>query len=255
MADDPTIVFQGPVNLDGYDRSVPALEQNTTIPPAFLDAMAVREGVFVKEQGVPLLMEADPDDCRSCHWIAYGSLPGRPQTSPAGTVRLVPFPHDPHPEPGWSWDIDTEGEGTDIVPKPMPYIIDRSTTFHDGLEPYIKLGRWAVLKDFRGRGIANLLIKTALDWAKRNPEYFNPSGADRSRLGMDAHRTKWNGLVCVHAQEYLVNAWAKFGFQVDEEMGRWTEAGIPHVGMFLRLNISKSDALEEEKVKAIPGAA
>lgn len=48
---------------------------------------------------------------------------------------------------------------------------------------------------------------------------------------------KWNGLVCVHAQEQVVKAWEKWGFQVDEGMGVWWEEGIRHVGMFQRLEV------------------
>lgn len=243
MIEVPMIAFQGPLDLNGYDRSLPASEQPTKFPSAFQDAMAVREEVFVKEQGIPLLMEADSDDCRSCHWIAYDKPLGQSQLMPAGTLRMVPFPHDPHPLPGSSWDIDPEGEGCWIESKPIPYIIDRATTFHDGKEPYIKLGRWAVRKEFRGRGIANILVRTALDWAKQNPEYFNPSSkaVKEEHLGQleDAYRTTWNGLVGVHAQEYLEKAWAKLGFITDEGMGKWTEAGIPHLGMFQRLDLSK----------------
>jgi predicted GNAT family N-acyltransferase len=242
MQNTATIGFQGPLNLDGYDRSLHASEQRVNLPSTFLDAMAVREGVFVKEQGIPLLMEADADDCRSCHWVAYDRLPGDTQLRPAGTLRLVPYPHDPHPLPGWSWDIDTEGETNSLDSKPIPYIIDRATTFHDGLEPYIKFGRWAVLKEFRGRGIANRLVNTALEWAKKNPEYFKPALNSPMVAGLDSHRTIWNGLVCIHAQEYLVKAWSKFGFEVDEAMGKWTEARIPHVGMFLRIDVPRESA-------------
>jgi predicted GNAT family N-acyltransferase len=48
---------------------------------------------------------------------------------------------------------------------------------------------------------------------------------------------KWNGLICVHSQEKVQGAWAKWGFEVDEGMGKWEEEGIAHVGMFLRLDI------------------
>jgi predicted GNAT family N-acyltransferase len=48
---------------------------------------------------------------------------------------------------------------------------------------------------------------------------------------------KWKGLVCCHAQEHVTAAWEKLGFKVDGGMGAWWEEGIPHVGMFQRLEI------------------
>ncbi len=228
-----------PINLDGYDRSLAVLEQALVLPNTFRDAMEVREEVFVKEQGCSLLMEADPDDARSCHWVVYDRLPGESELKAAGTIRLVPFPHDHHPAPGSSWDFDPEAESAVIASKPIPYIIDRATTYHDGKEPYIKLGRWAVRKEFRGRGLASLLVKEALEWAKKNPKVFNiPSDVlplTKDSQTMDDDQKIWRGLVCIHAQEHVASAWAKLGFKHDEGMGKWTEAGIPHLGMFQRL--------------------
>jgi predicted GNAT family N-acyltransferase len=227
------------MNLNGYNRSLPASEQPLRIPQAFQDAMAVREDVFVKEQGCPLLLEADQDDSRSCHWIVYDRPPGESELIPAGTIRLVPYPHDPHPLPGSSWDFDFEAENAVMESKSVPFIIDRATTFHDGKEPYFKLGRWAVRKEFRGRGLASLLVRQALDWTKQNPDYFKPPSNLMASEHLDAYRTTWKGLVCIHAQEYVANAWAKLGFKPDEGMGKWFEAGILHVGMFQRLEVSK----------------
>lgn len=207
--------------------------------------MTVREEVFVKGQGVPLSMEADVDDARSCHWVAYttpaeaGAIP-----IPVGTIRLVPFPHDPHPLPGSAWDIPEEGEQGATVSldaaKP-PYIVDRVTSLHDGQEPYLKFGRLATMPAYRGKRIADLLMNTAIQWAKQNPTFFNPNGDVTGAHGekLDLHRTTWNGLICVHSQEYVARAYEKWGFTVDEKMGKWTEAAIPHVGMFLRADLSE----------------
>ncbi len=76
--------------------------------------------MFVAEQGVPAEYEFDEDDPRSCHWVVYASVNrvveperrdtttgevltprrSRTRTQPIGTVRLVPFPHQPHPRHG-----------------------------------------------------------------------------------------------------------------------------------------------------------
>jgi predicted GNAT family N-acyltransferase len=159
---------------------------------------------------------------------------------PIGTIRLVPFPHPPHPEPGSSYVADTLETGP-ASHNPPPYIFDRPTIFHDGKEPYIKLGRIAVLKEFRGNGLSNLLANSALTWAKHNPTFFNPSVKE---MGMEnigalsiAEIPIWKGLVCVHAQEQVQKQWAKWGFVLDEGMGTWVEEGINHIGMFQRLDI------------------
>jgi len=69
MAATPFIAFQGPTNLEGYARKRRPSEQPASIPKTFLDAMEVREQVFVLEQGVPLENEYDSDDARACHWV------------------------------------------------------------------------------------------------------------------------------------------------------------------------------------------
>jgi hypothetical protein len=70
----PFIAFIGPTNLDGYDRKLPPSKQPGNIPKTFLDAMEVREEVFVQEQGVPLDNEFDADDARACHWVCCDCL-------------------------------------------------------------------------------------------------------------------------------------------------------------------------------------
>ncbi|KAF4126330.1 Acetyltransferase (GNAT) family [Geosmithia morbida] len=277
----PFITFLEPSKLEGYMPGELRDRQPPTIPSAFLDAMEVREEVFVQEQGVPANNEFDSDDRRSCHWVIYASVNKteevevrddngnvvRPRKSstrstPVGTVRLVPFPHDPHPVDGGTYwgnkliedDADpqtassqakthvrTASLATAAAPHSKPYIVDRPTTFHDGREPYVKLGRLAVSKEFRGHRLAGLLVNTVLNWLKANPTYFNPSIKELGleNIGATSERDipKWKGLVCAHAQERAVRAWSKWGFQVDEGMGRWYEEGIPHVGMFQRLAI------------------
>lgn len=165
------------------------------------------------------------------------------KSQPIGTIRLVPFPHPPHPEPGSSYSADALETGPNAgSSEPPPYIVDRPTTYHDGKEPYIKLGRIAVLKEFRGAGISKILANAAMTWAQQNPTYFNPSIESMGMDNMGASSTDeipvWKGLMCVHAQEQVAKAWAKWGFQLDEGMGTWIEEGINHVGMFQRFGIT-----------------
>ncbi|KAL7911164.1 acyl-CoA N-acyltransferase [Trichoderma velutinum] len=265
----PFVSLLEPSKLDGFQYGVPRETLPSTIPRTFLDAMEVREEVFVKEQSVPQENEFDADDPRSCHWVIYVSVNKtevpeirdeegnvvRPRKSstrstPVGTVRMVPFPHEPHPKPGGEyWNGVLKGEEDDTsnhdVPSTRPFVQDRPTTFHDGKEPYIKLGRLAVVKDYRGYRFAGQLVKSALDWIKANPSFFDPSirelGLEQLGASTEAQAPQWEGLVCVHAQEQVASAWAKWGFEIDEGMGKWWEEGIPHVGMFLRLDIGQKN--------------
>jgi predicted GNAT family N-acyltransferase len=226
--------------------------------------MIVREQVFVREQHIPLQYEFDSDDARSCHWVVYASdcrqedgvtdpdtgavtLPAqaRSKAIPVGTIRLVPFPHSPHPKAGREYvdgkllppraGADAGDEHDAEEPEGLaPYgYKDRETSLHDGTEPYVKLGRLAVVPGHRGKRLAGLLVNAALDWAAKNQTYFD-------HIGSQAH---WNGLVCVHAQVSAVLVWQRHGFVRDELMGEWYEEGIPHVGMFRRLEFHDDEVL------------
>ncbi|GKT47208.1 uncharacterized protein ColSpa_07389 [Colletotrichum spaethianum] len=295
----PFVSLLEPTRLDAFIRGVPHDEQSAAIPKEFCDAMEVREAVFVEEQKVPAENEFDADDSRACHWVSYASVnkvvekevldaagnivkPRRSSTrsTPIGTIRLVPFPHAPHPKNGGVyWDgMLKEDPGAEVAPDTktapaaeknttslideMPaetaaehvgeerrlsatrvFVPDHATTLHDGKEPYVKLGRLAVVREFRGHRIARLLVTTALAWLRAHPGYFNPSikemGLEQIGAASAEEVPKWKGLVCVHAQTGVVGVWEKLGFQVDEGMGTWWEEGIEHKGMFLRLDVKE----------------
>ncbi|KAI1425572.1 hypothetical protein F5Y12DRAFT_361525 [Xylaria sp. FL1777] len=311
----PFITHLEPSRLDGYNPRLPHDKQPAHIPVAYRDAMNVRETVFVKEQGCPLEHEHDADDARSCHWVMYASVKmttvpeerdpetGRvlrqrrseTRTMPIATLRVVPFPHPPHPPDGAQYiggvlqriedfrcvagngtsngthngDKKAGGEnnssggnfdGTATAPQrhrtlsvvderrlsdPFPFGADRQTDFHNGKEPYVKLGRMAVIPEFRGHHVAVQLWNAAKQWLQENPTYFNPSvkelGMDTMRVGSADEIPKWNGLICVHAQETVIKIYQRWGFKVDKAMGRFYEEGIPHVGMFQRLEVKGTD--------------
>ena len=235
----PLVVFEGPPGdqICAYHRNVHASQQPTVIPPVLRHAMAVREAVFVIEQkNVLLPHHMDPDDARSCHWVAYEypegqSTLGISPIQPIGTIRLVPYPHVPHPVPGASYeapgeDAPVEGSETFFRRPPPEYRADRATSLHDGQEPYLKLGRLCVIKDRRGKKLGDALIQAALNWASENPHFWRKAGIP-----------EWNGLVCAHAQEKAVTTWQRNGFVIDEEMGSWNTVGVRHYGLFHRVNI------------------
>jgi len=267
--------------LANYDSAALHTTQPQDVPEIFRDAMSVREDVFVKEQNIALENEVDMDDARSFHWVAYASVgttstdgnaamdgvnkdsatsaekTGRKGSTaiglPVGTIRLVPPPHPPHPEPGSSHKIDNH-EG---LPKDMQSGLSK-TEMHDGKEAYIKLGRLSVLQPFRGLGLARLLIDAALTWASQNVDKIlppmSPAAAEQRKLELGGGaevEDVWRGLVLVHAQAHLEKYWALFGFVKDESMGTWEEENIMHVGMWKRVELSaESPTLRKMSVVA-----
>ena len=78
-----------------------------------------------------------------------------------------------------------------------------------------KIGRMAVLKSWRGRGIGNALLKRALKLA----------------------RTRGVSHIYLHAQVSVIGFYEKSGFRCTGRI--FIEAGIPHRKMMLRKNRAK----------------
>jgi len=80
------------------------------------------------------------------------------------------------------------------------------------LLPDARIGRMAVLKEWRGLGVGAALLRAMLARA----------------------RDKGMTEVTLHAQTHAADFYRKFGF--DARGDEFLEAGIPHVGMSLRLS-------------------
>jgi predicted GNAT family N-acyltransferase len=184
-----------------------------TNPPVFNDAMAIRIKVFVEEQHVPASAETDDDDPRSWQWVIYDG--SSTITTPVAVIRLVPPPQAPHEL------ITNPGADASSLPK-----------YDTAHEPYIKLTRVAVLKEYRGLGLGRRLVDEALGWARGHVEEIEE--ACRRVVGREL---RWKGLVLVHAQVQGEKMYERFGFVTDEKMGKWDEEGIEHVGMWKRIDL------------------
>jgi predicted GNAT family N-acyltransferase len=227
-------------------------------PPIFNDALSVRRTVFVDEQGCSADGELDDDDARSWHWVLYASHsrsqapspssspsdslnnPGSDSSRiPVAVIRLVPPPHAAHPHPH---------------PHPHPYAHSSSSSSgghdKDGLsikepqkqqqqeeeEPYIKLGRIAVLPSYRGHGLSRLLLQTVENWALSHADEINSNSANSSsHQTQNKNNIRWKGLILIHSQVQVQSIYERFGYRVDESMGMWYEEGICHVGMWKRV--------------------
>lgn len=261
--------------LDGYNNSLPCSKQTIDIPQTFRDAMAVREEVY-GEQGVPLEAEFDEDDARSWHWVAYASVAtssGSPPKAmrpishntpaddarrasatasrvPVATIRLIPPPHGPNKY------VEKQHEA-DRHPDSDPPNGDSEKNYT--IEPYVKLGRLAVLAPYRKLGLGKLLINSVFEFATKNWEkiYRPPSPTAIEVAQMQGHNNQreitWNGLVMIHAQANLQGMWEKQGFREElrNPLGEieaaaephWMEEGIEHVGMWKRLLLEKEKRL------------
>jgi hypothetical protein len=90
-------------------------------------------------------------------------------------------------------------------------------------EPYVKLGRVATLKHARGKGLMKVLTDEAFRWLSNNRETIGHG---------------WNGSVLSHAQVAVEKMYQKLGFVTDENLGRWIEEGVEHLGMWRRIELN-----------------
>lgn len=188
----------------------PASPTDPSIPQTFHDAIAVRDDVFILEQNCLADEEIDVDDGISWHWVIYaGSVP-------AGTIRLVPA------------QAHADADDEKAVGGPNY----KGSRLWDHKEPYLKIGRLATRKEFRGRGYGRVLVEEALGWAAGHVGDVVADGYDA-----DGKRVEWKGLLLAHAQAAVEKWYASMGWHADEGMGRWDECGIEHVGVWRRVEI------------------
>lgn len=191
-----------------------------TVSPAFFgtasarfkDAMLVRTEVFVEEQKVPAENERDDDDDNSFHWVAYAASSTSPSSAPIpiATARLVLPPYDPHPR-----------EGPAVHPP----------------EGYLKIGRLATRKPWRGMGVGGLVVEEVVRFAGEE------LGKRMQDVAGNGSGIKWDGRLLAHAQIQVKGAWMRMGFfpgsQVEKgeelgmvELGEWIEEGIMHCAVW-----------------------
>lgn len=226
----PTLIYPTPTN--------PCPSTNH---PVFTDAMYVRDKVFVVEQQCSAAAEIDDDDARSWEWVVYAQRrhdgtgneheKEEEKEVPVGVIRLVPPPHAPHAN-----DHNPNGLG-ESLPK-----------FDYDHEPYIKMTRVAVLKEFRGCGLSRLLMDTAENWARQNRESINQMYAETIHQDSANNQPKsediildkkWNGLIGMHAQVQVEKMYQGLGYETDLSMETWDEEGIEHIGMFKRVDVGR----------------
>ncbi|TGO29363.1 hypothetical protein BPAE_0015g00070 [Botrytis paeoniae] len=233
-------------HLHTWDRRLPASSQpcpSTSQIPIFKDSCSVREQVYVYEQrAVPLIHHLDNDDARSVHSVIYApcsfSEGSQDPYIPVGTLRLLPYPDTLRPLPhtriiAGSPSVEIPPSSTLFFQPSPAYKVNPASTLHDGIEPYVRLGRLAVLKEHRGKGYADILIQAALKWAGENPR-FSEEALSEEEKGMVP---EWKGLVCLYARGVAVRTWERNGFVVDEGMGSWWEVGVRILGMVKRVSM------------------
>jgi predicted GNAT family N-acyltransferase len=198
----------------------------SSLPQTFLDAMLVREKVFIDEQHCSWENEVDADDPRSFHFVIYApssNLNSHNSLSaqdgiPVGVVRFtVPMPesHDHHTA------TEAPAAATTAATEPS----HANAKYH---APHLRLGRLAVLSEYRKHKLGRLIVEYSLKFARENPraiEAYSEPGTGQ-----------WEGLVLIHAQKEVQRFWERMGFELDEGMGEWVEEGIDHIGMWQKLD-------------------
>ncbi|KAI3000063.1 acyl-CoA N-acyltransferase [Aspergillus phoenicis ATCC 13157] len=186
----------------------------TTPTDPLTTALVIRRDVFIHEQNCTPESEIDSDDPRSWQWVVYAHQDTNPTPTPVAVIRLVPPPHAPH-------EILTHPETASSLPE-----------WDLKSEPYVKLTRVAVVKEWRGYGLGRVLVDEALKWAAQNRGEI-----ERAFKCVAGTEGEWKGLVLVHAQVQVEGMYQRLGFETDEELGRWDEEGIEHVGMWRRISV------------------
>jgi predicted GNAT family N-acyltransferase len=117
-------------------------------------------------------------------------------------VRWKVFVEEQHVPEELEWDDEDERSHHVIAVAADGMPIGTGRLLRDG-----HIGRMAVLKEWRGKGVGSALLQCLLSLA----------------------RAKGNGVVKLHAQTHAAGFYAKHGFV--PEGGEFMEAGIPHVVM------------------------
>ncbi|PYH83067.1 hypothetical protein BO82DRAFT_45269 [Aspergillus uvarum CBS 121591] len=222
-----------------FTLPTPTTPSPPTNPPLLTDALTIRQTVFIDEQHCSAEEEIDADDGRSWHWVVYHS--SKPTSTGTDTTDRESSP--------------PEAMGSSRTPVatirlvPPPNVHEHQHHAHNGAEngaeqeqePYIKLTRVAVLREYRGYGLGRAVVETALAWAREHAREIDEAAVAFARASAEKDgvevvaRPVWNGLVLVHAQTQVEKMYERCGFVTDEGMGRWDENEIEHLGMWRRL--------------------
>ena len=149
---------------------------------------AVRDAVFVAEQGVPATLERDDADPRCLHVLARDDA-----GHPIGAARLVP----PFVVVNGGPDLQGNPSARDTGSMRVPAADD----------PLPRVGRMAVLRAWRGRGVGEAML---------------------AALEALARQRGWPRLA-LHAQAPAIRFYARLGYL--PEGPRFHEAGIEHQAM------------------------
>jgi predicted GNAT family N-acyltransferase len=240
---------QSPLNQPQNDAADPA----RAVPQGFIDAMIVREAVFVKEQVRSLQDEFDEDDPRSFHWTVYASIPAKANMNPTSpTMRAQDGSKDASRRTSNSTSTKIPIGAIRVTPKSFDELQHGKlkTDVPQDNEAFAQIGRLAVIKEFRKAGISKLLVDTALKMIREHPYDLVPKYDSSIRVQVEDPSEDFNGLLLVHSPVEMQKVWRKYGFVTDEAMGTWNEDDIEHCGMWKRVDVT--DGRRKSKVK-LPG--
>jgi GNAT superfamily N-acetyltransferase len=115
-------------------------------------------------------------------------------------------------------------------------------------EPYIRLDKLAIVSDYRGNKLSNLIMKEAIAWARMHPAelLYSQDPLERHihrRAGRPLQK-EWQGLIVVYVSSDMVAFWEKFQFVVDDGVANEHE-GVKYVGMWRRIKLPDPESLKQ----------
>ncbi len=179
---------------------------------AAADLHAVREAVFVREQGVPPELERDAADPHCLHALARDG-----EGRPVGAARLVP----PRVVAGGCVGARDDGAEAGAASAAVPAASTRLP----------RIGRMAVLREWRGRGVGEAMLEA---------------------LTAAARERGWPELA-LHAQASAIGFYARQGYL--PHGARFTEAGIVHQAMRRKLLGASAIGTREAAVAIVTALA
>ncbi|CAO1617804.1 unnamed protein product [Sympodiomycopsis kandeliae] len=163
----------------------------------------IRIAVFCDEQGFTLDLEIDEHDRTAAHFIL---IDAEDSNKPIGTLRWLPYPYP---------QVDLTQPNTMGKPLSVEQINEMFWKTGDA-----KLGRLALLKEARGKGLGAKIVKESEEWLKG---IFK--GGPTTQAQIESSQSKIQ--LRLHSQMPVIPFYERLGYSQSGE--QFDEDGAPHM--------------------------